>query len=355
MKHLWCTLDVNHPVTVVGLDRNEILIVGLGSAGRRHLANLRALGWTDFRLLRTRRSTLPEGDLAGLPVAHDLDEALSRRPLAVVVSNPTALHVPVALAAARHGVHLFIEKPVSDQPDGLESLEALVRTKNLVAMTGFQFRFNPGLLQLKAWIEGGAIGQVISAQAHWGEYLPDMHPWEDHRTGNAARADLGGGVLLTLCHPFDYLRWIVGDVEAVTAMAGDVSYLPEFRGLDVDCAVDVLLRFTSGASGHVHLNFVQRPTQHRLVVIGTGGSVSWSQSDHAAHLNEARSGKTHTVPAPEGFERNSMFLDQMRHFLACVRLEDQPRCTLNDGLAALTVSLAAHKSLTEARHRVPCL
>ena len=345
LKRPRCAHKIESLVKSAGPNQNEILIVGLGSAGRRHLANLQTLGWTEFRLLRTHHSTLPEADLAGFPVAHELDEALAHRPLAVIVSNPPSLHIPIALEAARHGLHLFVEKPLSDRPDDLDLLETSVQARNLVAITGFQFRFNPGLAQLKSWIDSGAIGDVISAQAHWGEYLPGMHPWEDHRTGIAARADLGGGVLLTLCHPFDYLRWLMGDVVAATALATNVSSLPEFHGIGVDCAVDVLLRFASGASAHVHLNFVQRPAQHRLVIVGTRGTVSWSQDDHAAHLRDTQSAQTRTVHAPQGFERNSMFLDQMRHFLACIRREVQPRCTLADGRAALAISLAASRAL----------
>ena len=90
----------------------EILIAGLGSIGRRHLANLQALGWPHIRLYRTGKSTQSDADLAGYPVDHDLQTALARRPLAVVVSNPSALHIPLALAAVRAGCHVLIEKPL---------------------------------------------------------------------------------------------------------------------------------------------------------------------------------------------------------------------------------------------------
>src|SRR5262249_23614808 len=176
---------------------HEILIAGLGSIGRRHLTSLRALGWPHIRLYRTGRSTLSDAELAGVPVDYDLSAALDRRPLAVIVSNPSALHVPVALEAARAGAHLFIEKPLSHDLSGVADLESLVAARGLTALVGFQFRFNPGLQQMRAWLRAGAIGSVVSVQVHWGEYLPDMHPWEDYRVGYAARADLGGGVLLT--------------------------------------------------------------------------------------------------------------------------------------------------------------
>jgi predicted dehydrogenase len=323
----------------------EILIAGLGSIGRRHLANLRALRWHRIRLYRTGRSTQPNADLAGLPVDYDLSEALARRPVAVVVSNPPALHIPLALAAARTGAHLLIEKPLSSDLEGVAELESLVADRRLTALLGFQFRFNPGLRQIRAWLRTGAIGTVVSAHVHWGEYLPDMHPWEDYRLGHAARPELGGGVLLTLCHPFDYLRWLIDEIEDVSAIESRRDIL----GLSVDTSVDVAARFACGASAHVHLDFVQRPPHHQLTVIGTGGTITWNQSDSAARRYCAVSRRRETVLAPDGFERNWMFRDEMRHFLACLREEEQPFCTIEDGRAALEVSLAARQALARAR------
>lgn len=321
----------------------EILIAGLGSVGQRHLSNLRALGWPDVRVYRTGRSALPGVD-PGI-VDHDLTSALARRPLAVIVANPSACHVPIALAAARAGAHLLIEKPLSHDLSGVAELEQAVATHNLMALVGFQFRFNPGLRQLRDWIRSGEIGAIVTAQAHWGEYLPDMHPWEDYRNGYAARAELGGGVLLTLCHPFDYLRWLVGEIVDVSAVESREDSL----GVSVDTCIDAALRFAGGASGHVHLNFVQRPTEHRIVIVGTQGTVAWNQADQSARLYSGASTRWEVVRPPDGFERNSMFLDEMRHFLACLAGDAAPICTLGDGRAALEAVLAAKRAIAGAR------
>jgi predicted dehydrogenase len=323
----------------------DILIAGLGSIGRRHLANLRALGWRHLRLYRTGRSTQSDGELAGIPVDHDLATALARQPVAVIVSNPSALHVPLALEAARAGAHLLIEKPLSNDMTGVGELESLVAAGRLTALIGFQLRFNPGLRQIRAWLRAGAIGTVVSAQVHWGEYLPGMHPWEDYHVGYAARADLGGGVLLTLCHPFDYLRWLIGELTDVSAIESRSDNLR----LSVDTCVDVTARFACGASAHVHLNFVERPMNHQLTVIGTEGTITWNHADSAAHRYSTAAGRWETLLAPDGFEREWMFLEEMRHFLECLRGEEQPLSTLADGRAALEVTLAARQALAKAR------
>jgi predicted dehydrogenase len=322
----------------------DILIAGLGSIGRRHLASLQALGWPSVRLYRTGCSTQPDAELAGIPVDADLATALARRPAAVIVSNPSALHMSVALDAARAGAHLLIEKPLSSDLTGVAELESLVTDGGLAALVGFQFRFNPGLRTIRAWLREGAVGTVVSAQVHWGEYLPDMHPWEDYQVGYAARSDLGGGVLLTLCHPFDYLRWLIGEMREVSATESRCDSLR----LSVDTCVDVTARFACGASAHVHLNFVERPPNHQLTIVGTDGTITWNHSDSAARRYCTRSGRWEIVPAPDGFDRDWMFLDEMRHFLACLGGEAQPLCTLADGRAALELALAAKQAIATA-------
>jgi predicted dehydrogenase len=319
----------------------EIVIAGLGSVGRRHLRNLLALGHRRVRLLRTGRSTLPEQELDGFPVDHDLETALAREPIAVIIANPSALHVPTALAAARAGVHLLIEKPLSHTLEQVTTLEQAVAGNRVAALVGFQFRFNPGLRQLKAWLDGGAVGRVMSVHVHWGEYLPGMHPWEDYRLGYAARPELGGGVLLTFNHAFDYLRWLIGDVDHVSAIeVRDAS-----MEVAVETCVDVALRFAGGAIGHVHLDFIQQPHEHHVTIVGTNGTLTWNHHDHAARRYCPTSRQWDVMSAPEGFERNWMFVNEMRHFLACIDGDDRPVATIADGRDALAIALAARRAL----------
>jgi predicted dehydrogenase len=103
------------------------MIAGLGSIGRRHLRNLLALGERDILLFRSHKSTLPDDELEGFPTETNLAEALARAPQAVIISNPTALHIEVALAAAKAGCHLLIEKPISHSLERVDELCEVVR------------------------------------------------------------------------------------------------------------------------------------------------------------------------------------------------------------------------------------
>ena len=341
----------------------KILLIGFGSIGRRHFRNLLALGERDIILYRTGRSTLPDEEIAEanaqILVETDLAAALAHHPQAAIIANPTALHLQTAIPAAQAGCHLLLEKPISHSLEGVVDLFHAVQRGGGKVLVGFQFRYHTGLQQVKKLLAEGAIGRPVSVRAHWGEYLPSWHPWEDYRQGYSARPDLGGGVILTLSHPLDYLRWLLGEITDVWAFTGQISDLE----LQVEDTAEIGLRFAAagdarGALGSLHLDYIQRPPSHHLEIPGTQGMLRWDNADGAVHLYQVRRGAGlapsaklasnepawQNFPAPQGFERNDMFLAQMRHFLAVANGEETPRCTLQDGLKALQLALAAHES-----------
>lgn len=335
----------------------KFLIAGLGSIGRRHFRNLIALGERDIVLLRTRKATLPDDELTGYPVETDLEEALQKhKPDAVIVCNPTSMHLDVALPAAEAGCHILLEKPVSHSQDRLDALRETARQSGSRILVGFQFRFHPTLNKARELIAENRLGKVLSVHAHWGEYLPQWHPWEDYRQSYAARADLGGGVIVTLTHPLDYLRYLLGDVESLWSFNGHVSPLE----INVEDVAEIGMKFTSGAIGGVHVNYFQRPPVHRLEIAGSNGTLHWDNSDGLLHLQQmpAPFGSysdqplapvIETFSPPEGFERNQLFVAQTRHFLAVVRGETEPVCTLEDGIVALRLALSAYESQRTGR------
>lgn len=321
----------------------KFLIVGLGSIGRRHFSNLFSLGKKDLLLYRTHKATLPDIDFGDIPCFSDLDAALALKPDGVIVANPTALHLEVAMAAARAGAALLIEKPVSDSLVGLGDLQSALAQSGKPAMVGFHFRFHPVLNKIKTLLESGQLGKPLSARAHWGEYLPGWHPWEDYRRSYAARADLGGGVVNTLSHPLDYLRWLLGEVESVSAWTGKLSQLE----LDVEDHADILFRFTGGEAASVHLDYYQRPPSHTLEITCEGGRISWDNASGEARVFHAQSGATDVLVPPEGFERNQMFLDEMATFVRLCQGETLPHCTLADGIRVQELVLAVKQSAAQ--------
>jgi predicted dehydrogenase len=334
----------------------KILIAGLGSIGRRHLRNLVALGEKDLILYRSHKATLPDDELKGYPVETDLTVALKKhQPQAVIIANPTALHMDVSISAAKAGCAIFLEKPIAADLLQVDELRLAVAKGGSKILVGFQFRYHPTLIKARELITAGLIGKVLTAHAHWGEYLPNWHPWEDYRQSYAARADLGGGVIVTLTHPLDYLRFLLGEVDSLWSLNGHISPL-ELNG--VEDVAEIGLKFSSGATGGVHVNYFQRPPVHRLEIVGTGGSLHWDNADgRLTHYQMPDDfGSIHSQPTPaqvthyalpDGFDRNNLFITQMQHFLNIANGKAEPVCTLDDGIRALEIALAAKTSQAE--------
>jgi len=326
----------------------KFLIAGLGSIGRRHLRNLIALGEKDVVLLRSHRATLPDDELANFPVETDLREALKKhQPDAVIVANPTALHLAVAIPAAEFGCALLMEKPISHS---LENLDTLQKYADKI-LVGFQFRYHPTLNKARDLIQQNALGKIFSVRAHWGEYLPQWHPWEDYRTSYAARAELGGGVVRTLTHPLDYLRFLLGEVKSVWSFNEHLSALE----MDVEDVAEIGLKFSNGAIGSAHVNYVQRPPKHTLEIVGENGTLFWNNADGSLRFERAPAPFgaysenppaviTETFLPPDGFERNQLFIAQTRHFIEVAKKFAKPICSLEDGIRAQKLVEAIYQS-----------
>jgi predicted dehydrogenase len=311
----------------------KFLIAGLGSIGRRHLKNLIALGQNDIILLRAQKSTMGDDDLKAFPMETDIQKALAHEPRAVIVSNPTALHMNVAIPAAEAGCALFIEKPLTHNPDDLQPLERILIERKNIVLSGFQYRFNPGLRKVNQLLVDCEIGKPLFFTCHWGEYLPDWHPWEDYRNSYAARKKMGGGVVLTLCHPFDYMLWLFGEVTSLFAVTDKVSSLE----LDVEDSANAILNFKSNITGHLHLDYFRRPVRHDLEITCTDGVIYWDHANSSVKVTRADRSEDQ-FPAPIGFERNQMFLDEMRHFINLVDGKEQNVCDFQDGKKALELA-----------------
>jgi len=318
----------------------KYLIAGLGSIGRRHLTNLITLGQKDIILYRSGLRKTNEPELQKFPTEYDLERALETKPDAVIISNPTALHLDVAIPAVKSGCHLFLEKPISHNMERVQEFKRLVEHVGTQVFVGFQFRFHPGLKRIKKILEQNEIGKVLFVRCHWGEFLPGWHPNEDYSQGYSARSDLGGGVVLTLCHPIDYLQWMLGEVTDVFAITHKISDLE----INVDDYAEILLKMKCGAYLNLHLDYIQQPPQHNLEITGSKGIIKWDNADGVVHLfNNSHRHWQDLIMEPE-FERNSMFLSEMQHFIDIVEGGIQPLSSLSDGIAVQETIAAIEES-----------
>jgi len=323
----------------------KVLIIGLGSIGRRHLAAVHHAR-PDAELIVLRRAGGLEGvSVPGVRVTHDMAEALDLGPDVAIVAGPASHHVEMAGILARAGVHLLIEKPLSNSLDGIDELLAVAAAGNLVVQVGYCLRFDAALKTLKQALDDGRIGRIIDLQAEVGQYLPDWRPDRDYRDTVSARAELGGGALLELSHEIDLARWLAGDIVSVAAVTGRVSDLD----IDVEDTADLLVGFAGGAVGNLHLDMVQRTPVRTCKVVGSEGTLVWDGIARTTLLYETESAESDTLYASGEFDSDMMYHEQFRDFMICVETRARPRVTGEDGKRVVEIVEAARRSAKQGR------
>jgi len=321
----------------------RVLILGCGSIGTRHLRNLLELGGQQVVAFDPRpdRVQAIAQTFDGVDVCTDPAEAWSATPDAAIVASPSSCHLEQALEGAARGIPLLVEKPLAHRIDGdLTRLLETTRIKELVTMVGCNMRFHPGPALVKRLIQEGRIGRVLFARVFGGSYLPDLHPEEDHRARYSGRRSLGGGCVLDGIHEIDLARWYVGEVRTVGALLGQVGEL----GIDVEDLASIVMRHEGGQQSEVHLDYVQRLRIRGCVVVGTEGTLQWEWSDPVVRRYSASDGSHRELPLPPDWDLNQMYMDEMRHFLECVKAGGTTCNPFSDAARVTAVALAARVS-----------
>lgn len=327
----------------------KLLVVGLGSIGRRHARNWAALGLGEVWLCQ--QAGRPQPELPGVkkPAFPSLQAALAAGPDVVVVSNPTSLHVATARAAVDAGSHVLVEKPLGASLVGVADLLEAADRQQVRVMVGYNLRFHPGLARLRDLLHAGAIGRPLSARAEMGEYLPGWHPGEDYRSSYSGRADLGGGPVLTFSHELDALCWLLGRPARVTCLAARVSSL-EITTEDV---AEMALQFAGGAVASVHVDYFRRPPRRSIEILGEDGILRWEYDENRLLVYAPATGEWRLEAGDPRFERNDMFLAELRAVAARVAGETNPNgaplATGQEGAAILALALAALRSAADGR------
>lgn len=316
----------------------KALVVGYGSIGRRHVNNLLAIPNIDVLVCTSRTDVNTKNDR--IKIYKSLDDSIAQKPDFGVIANVTNLHIPTAIKLAQNNIDLFIEKPLSDSTSGISKLVSLVKKKRLVTMMGCNLRFNPGIQKVKEILSKKEIGRVISVRSECGSYLPNWHPYEDYRTGYAARTDMGGGVVLTIIHEIDYLYWMFGDVKEVFSISDRFSDL-EIKAEDLSASV---IRFKNNIIGELHLDYFQRPLARNCKIIGTKGTIEWNEETNSVRVFHAEKEKWEEKIRIRNYDNNEEYVKEMIHFIKSVKQRKGTTNDITQGFKTLQIALAIKRS-----------
>lgn len=252
----------------------KLIIVGLGSIGKKHKANLESLG-------------------------HEVVDSYEKADGALIC-NPTSLHLKTALEALKYKIPVLIEKPISHNLKGLDQLKGKI-------LIGYCLRFDQSLNEFKQKVGKEEVKSVKIVCQSW---LPDWHPDKDYRQSYSAKKALGGGVLLDLSHEIDYALWFFGPVKKVSAK---LQMDPELQ-IETEAIADLNLEFESGVKAEIHLSYASH-LQARFCEVKTKNQVfRWDFQPN-----------------------NEMYLNEIKHFIKIVQGKESPLVTVNDGINVLKI------------------
>ena len=320
----------------------NILIIGLGSIGQRHLRNLKKIQpKSQFYALRKKYTTpllsstnkVIRGEIKkkySLQYINNLEEInINKIKLdCAFVCTPTSHHVSQIIWLLKNDINCFVEKPLGSSLKQLKELEFILKKKNkLVTMMGFQLRFNPIIQYLEnIFKKKSPIGRVFAAHIHHGEHIKDFHPYEDYRISYAAIKRLGGGVILSQIHEIDYLLHLFKDYDFknISFISSKVSNL-DLDVEDVFSANFLLKKNNNKILCSMNLNFLERPKKRKIYLIGEKGSINVCLNSQKVLILK----NNKTTVKKFIFKKNDIFIKEIKFFLSKIKSKNSISKSLN--------------------------
>ncbi len=299
----------------------HVLVLGVGSIGRRHLGNLlsldRGVCVVAVDPFSANRNAVVE---IGVETCASLEEALCKYAFeAALVCTPNHLHVEQCRILLEAGCHVFVEKPVAVDVSEAMSLEPVLKLSGRGIMVGCNLRFHPGVRAVKKALDAGRIGRPLWSRAWFSHYLPNWRPGQDYRQTYSAQKAQGGGILLDAIHEPDYVSWLFGPVTKVQGQMGTLSDLE----IDVEDVASYTMWHGSRMLSQIHVDFVRRDKSRGIEVAGTDGTLVWNSyaknpENVSVRLFDAETSNWTSLFLNPEYDLNQQYVDELAYFLDCV-------------------------------------
>lgn len=339
--------ELTAPSTVM-----RILVVGMGSIGKRHIEVISTLyPKMEIAVLRHRECNKNETRQLGADKCYtEIQAALEYKPDAAIIANPAPMHMEIATQLASNGIHLLIEKPISNTSKGVRELILMCEKHGAVLMTAYNLRFLPTLLKFKELLQNDEVGKLHSIRSEVGQFLPGWRPGSDYRNGVSANKRLGGGVLLELSHEIDYLAWLFGSPKWLVAKTSKQSNLE----IDVEDTAHIIFGFEDEEAGGdlvvtLDMDFIRHDTTRKCVAIGETGTLRWDGIAGVIDYCANDSQVWHELYSDKP-ERNFTYSEEVKHFISCIESGAKPLVTGEDGLKSVAIVEAIKESANTSKY-----
>ncbi len=337
------------------MDDLKIGIVGMGWAAGAHLEAYRAVKGAKVAAVCSRRPQ-DRAELerrCGGPVAVYTDYArmLEDRSLDVIdICTPPSLHVEQAIAAARAGKHLVLEKPIGLSWPEVQRVHQAIQQERVRSCVCFEVRFSAQFTLAKSVVQQGLLGEV-----HYGEvdYYHGLGPWYAQFAWNVSKDSGGSSLLSAGCHALDALLWLMDEpVEEVTSYSTR-SKSQVFAPYEYDTTSTTILRFRSGRLGKVTSSIdCLQPYYFHCHLVGSEGSLMDDRlhSQKLPGMDPKNWSRLAMQMVDSGDVKDHPYLPQLQAFVDATRADQEmPLTSFESAFETHRVLFAADRSAAERR------
>lgn len=230
----------------------KFLIIGLGSMGKRRIRNLKALNYKSILGFDPRKDRCEEAyEKYGIDVFQEINDTIEQKPDVMIISTPPDLHMKYAKIALENDIHFFTEASVI-QDEMLEIIEGLQNSK-IVGVPSCTLRFHPIVQKINEILKMPDMGKPLSFIHHFGQYLPDWHPWENYKEFYVSKKETGACREIV---PFQ-LVWLISTFGKIKSVSGRKSKLSNLES-EIDDIYNILLEFKNGIEGILIVDVISR-------------------------------------------------------------------------------------------------
>jgi UDP-N-acetyl-2-amino-2-deoxyglucuronate dehydrogenase len=252
----------------------------------------------------------------------------------VVICLPPYAHADEVELAARHGVHILMEKPIALSSEHAWRMVETTEQAGIKTQVGFMFRFGAAIERLKELITSGEVGPVGLMSARY--FCNSLHaPWWRDRSKS------GGQLVEQIIHMVDLMRYLMGEPVSVYSRQENLFHrdVPDYTVEDVSATV---FGFQGGALGVIYATNGAIPgkwiNDYRLVTQRLTAESS-NANDALFHFTAETPVRTETISG----EKN-IHLAELQDLLAAIRMDGETRTPLREGAKSLDMALAATQS-----------
>ncbi len=303
----------------------KILVIGLGSMGKRRIRNLMAIGnheiaGYDPRLDRRNESQ----ENYSIQIYDEIDMAFEKyRPDVLIVSTPPKFHMEYAYIALNKGIDCFIEASVVDA-DRIKELSILIESSNVLILPSCTMKYFVGPNRIKELVQNRVIGDVLNFNYQTGQYLPDWHPWENVEDFYASHKETGGAREI-VAFELTWLNSIFGDPLPINCFKGKVSSI----NANIDDIYHLTLQYPMGIMANITIDVISRQKAVRVMrILGTDGQLVFDGESNTIRVINSSMKDWLLIDLDSGTNEENYinpeepYIAELRDFIASVQFRD---------------------------------